>query len=127
VETKVDFVGVSASMPGTPAFTMAAFKADEVPPGTRLYTHPVRTGWQLGDPPVKSRRVEEFIVAYVKMGYMGIPNVSTAFYSNEFQISREGDFLTKGWYVKTLTHEYLPLLREGDVFKGWMELPQWKD
>jgi hypothetical protein len=31
-------------MPGTEGFTMACFKASEVPPGTQLYTHPARSG-----------------------------------------------------------------------------------
>jgi hypothetical protein len=33
-------VGEAGSMPGTEGFTMAAFKASEVPIGTKLYTHP---------------------------------------------------------------------------------------
>lgn len=32
-------VGIVGTMPGTTGFTMAVFKADEVPVGTRLYTH----------------------------------------------------------------------------------------
>lgn len=33
-----NFVGITSVMPGTPAFTMAAFNASVVPVGTRLYT-----------------------------------------------------------------------------------------
>lgn len=33
-------VGAAGAMPGTSGFTMACFKADEVPLGTRLYTRP---------------------------------------------------------------------------------------
>jgi hypothetical protein len=41
VGKKSDFVGVAGGMPGTEGgFTMAAFKASDVPPGTRLYTSP---------------------------------------------------------------------------------------
>ena len=37
-------VGVAASMPGTAGFTIAVFKADDVPVGTEVYTHPARSG-----------------------------------------------------------------------------------
>ena len=33
-------VGVAGTMPGTDGFTMAAFRAEDVPVGTSLYTHP---------------------------------------------------------------------------------------
>jgi len=33
-------VGETSSMPGTSGFTMACFNADEIPVGTKLYTHP---------------------------------------------------------------------------------------
>src|SRR5690606_28563104 len=33
-------IGETANMPGTPAFTMAVFKAEDVPPGTKLYLAP---------------------------------------------------------------------------------------
>lgn len=35
-------VGEVGSMPGTAGFTMACFRADEVPVGTKLYTHPAQ-------------------------------------------------------------------------------------
>jgi hypothetical protein len=41
---KVRFVGTVDNMPGTTGFTMAAFKAEEVPLGTRLYMFPKVTG-----------------------------------------------------------------------------------
>lgn len=34
-------VGATGSMPGTSGFTMAAFEADKVPVGTKLYTRPL--------------------------------------------------------------------------------------
>lgn len=34
-------VGIAGSMPGTDGFTMAAFKAEDVPVGTELYTRPI--------------------------------------------------------------------------------------
>lgn len=34
-------VGIAGSMPGTEGFTMAAFKAEDVPIGTELYTRPI--------------------------------------------------------------------------------------
>lgn len=36
--------GMASKMPGTSAFTMAVFKADDVPEGTDLYTQPARSG-----------------------------------------------------------------------------------
>lgn len=40
-DTKIsEAVGIVGSMPGTEGFTMACFKADEVPVGTPLYLHP---------------------------------------------------------------------------------------
>lgn len=39
-ECKGEAVGVAGSMPGTDGFTMAAFKASDVPIGTKIYTAP---------------------------------------------------------------------------------------
>jgi hypothetical protein len=130
MEWKVEFVGVAANMPGTTGFTIAAFKADEVPPGTRLYTKPpVRHegSWNTGEPNIPSRTGKEFIVAVHRQGVPGLPYVFAAFYSNEFQISREGEFLRRGWYVKGIDAKYYPLLKIGDVLRGWMELPVFEE
>lgn len=35
-----EMVGEAGSMPGTDGFTMACFRASDVPAGTKLYTHP---------------------------------------------------------------------------------------
>ena len=35
-------VGIAGTMPGTSGFTMAAFKADEAPVGTKLYVAPIK-------------------------------------------------------------------------------------
>jgi hypothetical protein len=39
-EQAAEPVGEVGCMPGTTGFTMACFKADDVPVGTKLYTHP---------------------------------------------------------------------------------------
>jgi hypothetical protein len=42
-------VGIAGNMPGTEGFTMAAFKAYDVPVGTKLYAHPCQSdaeGWR---------------------------------------------------------------------------------
>jgi hypothetical protein len=42
--TKSDHVGIAGEMPGTAGgFTMAAFTAEAVPPGTKLYTKPQKS------------------------------------------------------------------------------------
>lgn len=41
-------VGVAGNMPGTDGFTMACFKAADVPLGTSLYTHPAPEAAQAG-------------------------------------------------------------------------------
>lgn len=38
---KQEAVGVAVNMPGTDGFTMACFKAADVPVGTKLYAHPI--------------------------------------------------------------------------------------
>jgi hypothetical protein len=41
VDKKANYVGIAENMPGTNGgFTMAAFTAEAVPPGTKLYTAP---------------------------------------------------------------------------------------
>lgn len=46
---KPEPVGIAGNMPGTEGFTMAAFKAADVPVGANLYTHPLPSdaeGWR---------------------------------------------------------------------------------
>lgn len=168
---KVEFVGVACNMPGTSGFTMAAFQADEVPPGTRLYMKPqvldavsfeewyekrygkidrsnvwdnakcadarevwnasqaakVAEKWNEGEPDIPLRTIREFTVAVHRQGIPGRPYVFSAFYSNEFQISRDGEFLAKGWYRKDIGSKYYKLLGGGDVLRGWMELPEFSE
>ena len=39
-QVEQETVGEAGSMPGTDGFTMARFRASDVPVGTKLYTHP---------------------------------------------------------------------------------------
>lgn len=168
-----DFVGVVENMPGTNGgFTMAAFNAESVPAGSKLYLAPQekvdtadfyewyerRYGkvnvahaweraqrddareiwnasraanpsptWKTGVPDIPSRTVKEFTVAVHRQGIPGLPYVFSAFYSNELQISSDGDFLPKGWYIKNTGSRYYSLLGDGDVLRGWMELPEYAE
>jgi hypothetical protein len=115
-------------MPGTEGFTMAAFKACEVPHGTRLYMKPPpKKEWNTDDPDIPSRTIREFIVAVHRQGVPGLPYVLSAYYSNNYQVSRDGDYLQKGWYLKSLGSKFFCLLSEGDVLRGWRELPVFEE
>lgn len=130
MESKVEFVGVATNMPGTSGgFTMAAFKADEVPPGTRLYVQaPLK--WNTHDPILENGKIKEYIVAVHRQRIPGLTHRFIAYYStfspNPTSDMDDEDAYLSGWY-QILDDEYVPLLREGDVLRGWMEFPTFSE
>ncbi len=127
-------VGVTSYMPGTDGFTMAAFKATDVPIETRLYTQPNEKwktqSWKTGEPPVDTGLMDVFLVAVHRQGIPGLPYVFSAIYVKDFRIPFEGNmeegiYLT-GWY-QLVSDEFVPLLSAGDVLRGWMEFPEWTE
>jgi hypothetical protein len=132
MEKKVDFCGVAQNMPGTTGFTMAAFKAEDVPPGTRLYATGMarlERQWNAPEqvPKVPLLSAEEFIVAVHRQGIPGLPYVTSAYYANNMNIGRNANHIASGWYIRNPIGEYYPLLLVGDVLRGWMPLPEFSE
>jgi hypothetical protein len=137
MDAKVDFVGIAHLMPGTDGFTMAAFRADEVPVGTRLYTED-KPVWRKGDPILLPNQCRHFIVAVRRATLPEKVFVTSAYYANQYTDDelrdRNGDeYIADGWY--TIGHDmsgeysdlYMPLLNPGDEVVGWQEFPQWSE
>ena len=133
----MDFVGVAGTMPGTDGFTMAAFRADQVPVGTSLYVKSKSSAWQTGTPPVKENEYQQFIIAVRRAHDLSKVFVTTACYANNYNNDdlhdRDGNpYVADGWYDLGLDASgefndlFMPALNLGDVLMGWQELPKWE-
>lgn len=108
---------------------MAAFVAEEVPPGTRLYAKPPSRHngtWNTHEPNVANFTVKEFIVA-VHREAAKQPYVFAAYYCCNNHLGREDNPGGKGWYIRNVNGEFHPILHTGDVLLGWMELPEFAE
>ena len=131
----MDFVGVAGTMPGTDGFTMAAFRADQVPVGTSLYVKSKSSAWQTGTPPVKENDYQQFIIAVRRAHDAKKVFVFASNYANNYEDlrSRDGEgYRAHGWYAfgHDMSGEFdglfMPELEDGDEFLGWQELPKWE-
>lgn len=77
--------------------------------------------WNTGNPEVKEGRAEQFIVSYLRRGVPGLPYRATAYYLKSYRTAKQY-IETEGWYTRSPSGIYKPLLDQGDVVCGWQSI-----